>query len=80
MVKRPSAFIAVALMLSTCLVRPAWAEWHYVGGMTADSPQGNSITFKNSEALVTVTALTSDVVRVRMTPGAAFGPDSPTPW
>jgi len=43
--------------------------------MTEGPPQGNSITFKNSQALVQVTAVSPDVVRVRMTHGAAFGPD-----
>jgi alpha-glucosidase len=75
MVKRSFAFIVVGLMLLTWRPGPGWAEWHYVGAMTAEPPQGNSITFKNSEALVNVTALTPEVVRVRMTPGAAFGPD-----
>lgn len=38
-------------------------------------PQGNSVTFKNAQALVRVTAVSPDVIRVRMTHGITFGPD-----
>jgi alpha-glucosidase len=67
-------FILLSL-LSSFNVLPVQAEWHFIGPVTPSQPQGNQITFQNSQALVSVTALASDLVRVRMTPGARFGPD-----
>jgi alpha-glucosidase len=68
------AFILISL-LSLLRALPAHAEWHFIGPVMPSQPQGNQITFQNPQALVSITALASDLVRVRMTPGPRFGPD-----
>lgn len=68
------AFILLSL-LSLFSALPAHAEWHFIGPVTPSQPQRNQITLQSSQALVSITALASDLVRVRMTPGARFGPD-----
>jgi alpha-glucosidase len=69
------SLLVFGVIVSAVQVRPAQAEWHYITSMVAGTPQGNSITFRNPQALVTVTALAPDVVRVRMAHGTSFGPD-----
>jgi alpha-glucosidase len=54
---------------------PLCAEWHSVGALSAAAPQGNQITFAGPQAVVAVTVLAPDLVRVRMTRGAPTGPD-----
>jgi alpha-glucosidase len=75
MLKRSFALFAFALALLTWQLRPAYAEWQYIGNMTAEPPQARAITFRNSQALVTLTVLSPDVVRVRMAHGTSSGPD-----
>lgn len=75
MLKGSFAFLFASLILLSQSVCPARGEWHYIGNVTAERPQGRSITFKNSQAIVTVTVLSSDIIRVRMTHGISFGPD-----
>ena len=74
-IQRSFPFFAISLILLAGQARPAHAEWQYTGSMIAEPPQGCSVTFRNSQAIVTVTVLASDVLRVRMTHGASFGPD-----
>src|SRR5262249_8067058 len=54
---------------------PIHAEWNFIGPVTASSPRGNGITLRNSRAVVGVTALAPDLIRVRMTPGNSSGSD-----
>ena len=68
------AFILLSL-LSLFSALPAHAEWHFIGPVAPSQPTGNQITLQSSQALVSITALASDLIRVRMTPGARFGPD-----
>lgn len=75
MAKRFFAIISATLLLLTWQARLARAEWQNLGRMIAEPPQGHSITFRNSQSLVAVTALSFDVIRVRMSHGATFGPD-----
>ena len=62
-------------LLSLFSALPAHADWHFIGPVVPSQPTGNQITLGSSQALVSITALASDLVRVRMTPGAPFGPD-----
>ena len=62
-------------LLSLFSALPAHADWHFIGPVVPSQPTGNQITLGSSQALVSITALASDLVRVRMTPGARFGPD-----
>jgi len=66
----PYFFLALGLAI------PAFADWQSVGGLTPQSPQGQQVLFSSRRALVAVTALAPDLVRIRMTPGTRFGPDS----
>jgi len=53
----------------------ASADWQSVDSMSPAEPEGNQITFRNGQATVIVSALASDLIRVRMVPGATPGPD-----
>ncbi len=75
MLKRTLHMIMVIPLLLVWQARPARAEWRYVGNVTAQPHDARSVTLKNAQAIVTVTALSDDVIRVRMAHGAAFGPD-----
>ncbi len=63
--------VFVVLMLA----RPLAAMWHSIGAMTASPPQGNQMLFHNGRAVVALTVLSPDLVRVRMSPTPALGPD-----
>jgi alpha-glucosidase len=54
---------------------PAFAEWQPVGSMVARPPEGNQISFHNRQAIVTISVLATDLVRVRMSPGDTPGQD-----
>lgn len=54
---------------------PLCAEWQSVGNMTAGPQEGNQISFRNREGVVTLTVLAPDLIRVRATRGASPGPD-----
>lgn len=75
MLKKSFHIVTVSLLLFFWQARTAQAEWRYIGNMTAEAHEARSLTLKNSQAMVTVTALSEDVIRVRMTHGARFGPD-----
>lgn len=51
------------------------AAWQSVGAMTAGQPAANVITFRSDRAIVTLTVLAPDLVRVRMVSGTTPGPD-----
>jgi alpha-glucosidase len=68
-------YITVGFILAAWQALPSRAEWQFIGKMAVEPPQGNSITLRNSQALVRLTAVSPDVIRVRMTHGATFGPD-----
>jgi len=60
--------VSFALLAST-LAFPARAEWSGIGEMRAPSRQGNSLRFDNAQGVAVVTALSPEVVRVRVTRG-----------
>jgi len=57
------------------LGRPAAAQWQSAGAAIPEGPTNDSVTFRGQHLLATITALAPDLVRVRMTSGAPFGPD-----
>ena len=63
--------IAVLLLplISSLMATPAVAQWKGLGDMPAPSRHGNALRFENAQASVTVTVLSSDVIRVRIVPG-----------
>jgi alpha-glucosidase len=64
--------VLILAVLTTASVR---AEWQTVGTMNAGPPAGSAITFRSNYAIVTLTVLAPDLVRVRMVPGTTPGPD-----
>ncbi|HYC93371.1 MAG TPA: glycoside hydrolase family 31 protein [Thermoanaerobaculia bacterium] len=59
------------LLLSTLLVTlPLLAQWRPVGDMPRPSRQGSALRFENGEAVAMVTALSPEVIRVRVTPAS----------
>lgn len=63
------------LVLAAATTSPVGAEWRTVGAMTAEQPAGDAITFRSDRAVVTLTVLAPDLIRVHMVPGTAPGPD-----
>jgi alpha-glucosidase len=54
---------------------PALGQWQSIGDVKSVRREANRITFDCQSAQVQVTALAADLIRVRMTPGRAFGAD-----
>ena len=53
----------------------AFAEWHPIGNLKAEKPNGNQFTFSSRRATVVITVLAPDLVRVRMVPGTSLPHD-----
>src|SRR3954462_2788883 len=71
--KRGSALLAALLVV--CVASPAAAQWASLGDMPAPVRAGNTVTFKNAQGVVAVTAVSAEIVRVRFSPGATLGRD-----
>ncbi len=54
---------------------PVRGQWTSLGDMPRPSRQGNALRFENAQAVAVVTALSPEVIRVRVTPGRAEGRD-----
>jgi alpha-glucosidase len=65
---------SLGVFLILFLAIPAAAEWHPIGKVTAEG-KGSHYIFHGEKAIVSVDILAADLVRVRMAPGAEFGPD-----
>jgi len=66
------ACLTLALALAP---RSAAAQWASIGDMPRPITAGSTVTFKNAQGVVAVTAVAPDIVRVRFAPGAALGRD-----
>src|SRR5215813_707943 len=66
---------ALAMAFSVCAVVPAAAQWASLGDMPAPARSGNTVTFKNAQGVVAVTAISPEIVRVRFSPTPALGRD-----
>jgi alpha-glucosidase len=64
-----------ALCLLFLIVVPALGQWQSVGDVKSVKRESNRITLDCQSAQIQVTPLAADLIRVRMTPGRAFGPD-----
>jgi len=64
-----------ALCLLLVVALPALGQWQSVGDVKSVKREANRITFDCQSAQVQVTALAADLIRVRMTPGRAYGAD-----
>jgi alpha-glucosidase len=71
-VARVSGFLTGALLL---LALPALAQWTSVGDMPAPRRDGNTLTYRNAQAVAAITAVSPDIIRVRFAPTRAFGRD-----
>jgi alpha-glucosidase len=54
---------------------PADAQWASVGDMPAPTRDGNTVTFSNRQAIVAVSVLSPEIIRVRFSPTPKFGRD-----
>src|SRR5438552_9068417 len=63
------------LLLLTLVAVPLQAQWTALGDMPQPSRQANALRFQNSQAITVVSALSPDVIRVRVTPGQREGRD-----
>ncbi len=66
------ACLTLALALAP---RSAAAQWASIGNMPRPTTAGSTVTFKNAQGVVAVTAVAPDIIRVRFAPGAALGRD-----
>ncbi|HEX9160733.1 MAG TPA: glycoside hydrolase family 31 protein [Thermoanaerobaculia bacterium] len=60
-------FVRSFLLLFVVAI-PLHAQWTAIGDMPAPSRQGNALRFENAQATAVITALSPEVIRVRVTP------------
>src|SRR5258707_784173 len=65
---------AFLILLSVAAV-PCRAQWTPIGDMPRPARQGNALRFENAQAVATLTALSPEVVRVRVTRDGREGRD-----
>jgi alpha-glucosidase len=65
---------ALLLVLLT-LPALARAQWASIGDMPRPTRSGDTVTFRNTQGIVAVTAVAPDVIRVRFAPGPTLGRD-----
>ena len=58
-----------SLLLFLFVAISARAQWTTLGDMPQPSRQGNALRFENKQAVAVVTALSPEVIRVRVTHG-----------
>ena len=73
--KRAFGQLLAVLVLAVTGATIARAEWHSIGKVTSSQVANNEITFHTEHAVVRVTVLTPEIIRVRMALGSSFGPD-----
>ena len=66
---------SVLLLLVVTLALSARAQWTVVGDMPQPARQGNALRFENAQAVAVVTALSPEVMRIRITPAGKEGRD-----
>ncbi len=67
--------IALAFMAATLSANTGQAQWTTVGAMRPAGRSSTSITFRDARSVVSITAVTSDIIRVRFSPTREFGRD-----
>jgi alpha-glucosidase len=67
--------LASLILGLTLLPRSAAGQWASLGDMPRPTQSGNTVTFKNAQGVVAVTAIAPDIIRVRFAPGNALGRD-----
>ena len=61
--------VRAAALLLLLVAIPARGQWTALGDMARPSRQGNALRFENAQAVAVITALSPEVIRVRVTPG-----------
>src|SRR5438270_7595859 len=61
----------VSLVLLFLVAVPLYAQWTAIGDMNQPSRKGNALRFENAQAVAVITALSPQIIRVRITPGHA---------
>ena len=70
---RRCLWMIVVLVLVVAV--PAAAQWSSIGDMPSPRREGNALTFRNAQGIVSVAAVAPDIVRVRFSPTRTFGRD-----
>ena len=66
---------SLVLVLATC-ASVAFAEWRSLGNYDTHSfLGGNELTIRSGSAILRITILAPDLVRIRLSPGGTFAPD-----
>jgi alpha-glucosidase len=65
----------LVLLLVFLPVAPAHAQWTALGNMPGPSISGQTITWRNDQGIVAITAVAPDVIRIRFAPGRSLGRD-----
>src|SRR5688572_29892153 len=58
-----------AFLLPVVIAIPIRAQWTALGDMPRPVRQGSSLRFENAQAVAVITAVSADVIRVRVMPG-----------
>ena len=73
---RQSRFVGLlGVLVLVALPVSANAQWASLGDMPKPTHVGDTVTFRNPQGVVAVTAVAADIVRVRFAPGRALGRD-----
>jgi alpha-glucosidase len=70
---RNRSLVVIALVLAGPV--SATAQWTSLGDMPAPRREGSTLTFQNTQGIVSVGAVAPDIVRVRFSPTRTFGRD-----
>ncbi len=73
--QRSWLLIRLTLVFLLASAGRATAQWASLGDMPPPVRDGNTATFKNKQAIVAVSALAPDIIRVRVSPTPTFGRD-----
>ncbi|MGZ8868676.1 MAG: glycoside hydrolase family 31 protein [Thermoanaerobaculia bacterium] len=65
----------VAGLFFVVLTLPLRAQWTALGDMPQPARQGSSLRFENAQAVAVITAVSADVIRVRVMPGGESSRD-----
>ena len=68
---RGAALLVILTFVALCTPAFAQSGWQTLGDMPPPARSGTTVTFKNAQGVVAVTAIAPEIVRVRFAPGAA---------
>ena len=64
-----------AALLAIVLPQSAWAGWASLGAMPQPQRDGQKLTWKSAQGVLSVSVISPEIVRVRFLPKADFGRD-----